>query len=241
MHQRLRPVRHRFVYDVFSLYLDLDEAEAVDRSLRLLSIERPNIMSFRAADHGPRDGSALRPWVEVQLRGHGLEEATARIGLLCFPRLFGYVFNPLSIYFCHAATGELRALVYEVKNTFGDQHCYVFGVRPSGGTVGHGCAKRMYVSPFIGMDARYEFKLREPGERLSVTIFEQDADGPLLNATHVAERRPLTDRELARALRRNLFMTWKVIAGIHVEALRLWLKGVPYFPRNVSADTRHPV
>lgn len=240
MHLRLRPVRHRFVYEVFSLLIDLDEQVEVDRSLRLLSVERRNLLSFRAADHGPRDGSPLRPWVEAQLAAHGLEDAAGRVALLCFPRLLGYVFNPLSVYFCHAASGELRAIIYEVKNTFGDQHCYVFGVRPDGGPLGHACAKELYVSPFIAMDARYEFKLREPGQRLSLTIFERDADGPLLNATHVAQRRALNDRELVRALRRNLFMTWKVIVGIHFEALRLWLKGVPYFSRDAAADTRKP-
>lgn len=236
MHHRFRPTRHRFVYEVFSLYLDLDELDAVDRGLRLLSVERPNLLSFRAADHGRRDRSALRPWVEEQLARHGIVDAAARIALLCFPRLLGYVFNPLSIYFCHGAGGGLRAIVYEVKNTFGEQHCYVFAVTPDNGRLAHACAKAMYVSPFIGMDAHYEFKLRVPDERLLITIFEREPAGPVLTATHTAERRPLTDRELLRALRQNLFMTWKVIGGIHLEALRLWWKGVPYFPRGGAAD-----
>jgi DUF1365 family protein len=237
MHHRLRPTRHRFVYEVFSLYLDLDELDQVDRSLHLLSVGRRNLLSFHAADHGPRDGSALRPWVEAQLARHGIVDATARIVLLCFPRLLGYVFNPLSIYFCHGAGGAVRAIVYEVKNTFGEQHCYVFEATPANGRLAHACAKAMYVSPFIGMDARYEFKLRVPDERLLITIFEREPAGPVLTATYTGARRPLTDRELLRALRRNLFMTWKVIAGIHFEALRLWWKGVPYFPRAGAADS----
>ena len=235
MHHRFRPVRHRFVYEVFSLYLDLDELEEIGRRLRLLSVDCANLLSFHAADHGPRDGSPLRRWVEEQLAGQRIADASARITLLCFPRLLGYVFNPLSIYFCHGSDGTLRALIYEVRNTFGEQHCYVFAVTPEHGRLGHACAKRMYVSPFISMEARYEFKLRVPDERLIVTIFEREAQGPVLTATHTAARRPLSDRELLRALRQNLFMTWKVIGAIHFEALRLWWKGVPYFPHGEAA------
>ncbi|MFL5337573.1 MAG: DUF1365 domain-containing protein [Geminicoccaceae bacterium] len=233
MHHRLRPVRHRFTYRVFSLYLDLDDIERVAGSLRLLSVERRNLLSFHAADHGARDGSPLRPWVLARLAEQGIALRSPRIRLLCFPRLFGYVFNPISIYFCYDGTA-LAAVVYEVKNTFGGQHVYAFRVRAVGDgrrLAPHDCAKEFYVSPFIDMAARYEFHLAEPGDRLAVVIKETERGALLLIASQVGDRRPLTDRTILACLAADLFMTFKVFLGIHVEALRLWWKGVPLFPR----------
>jgi DUF1365 family protein len=242
MHHRLRPVRHRFTYRVFSLFLDLDELEVVDRRLRLLSIERWNLLSFRAADHGARDGSPLQPWVLDRLAEAGITLPRPVIRLLCFPRLFGYVFNPISVYFCY--DGErLAAIVYEVKNTFGGQHAYTFSVRRAGSgdrLAAHGCAKDFYVSPFIDMDARYEFQLAEPGRRLAMVIKETERGLPLLIASQSGEQRPLTDRAIVACLTADLFMTFKVFLGIHLEALRLWWKGVPLFtrePRQFPAPT----
>ena len=147
MHHRRRPVDHRFAYRVFSLYLDLDELPLLGEHLRLLSVERPNLLSFHNRDHGARDGSPLRPWVAAQLAGAGIRLARPRIMLLCFPRLLGYVFNPLSVYFCHEDE-RLAAIVYEVKNTFGGQHAYVVPVRPEvPGPVAHEVQKAFYVSP----------------------------------------------------------------------------------------------
>jgi hypothetical protein len=229
MHERLRPVRHRFSYDVFSLYLDLEELDAVDRALRLLSVERANLLSFRARDHGPRDGSPLSPWVRGLLAREGIGGADGPVMLLCLPRLMGYVFNPLSVYFCHDAAGGLRAVVYEVKNTFGEQRCYTLPVEPAPGPARQECDKTMYVSPFIAMAARYTIRVAPPGERLSLVIRESEPDGPVLVASHTATRRPLTDRELLRAVAGNPLLTFKVIAGIHLEAWRLWRKGVPWY------------
>jgi DUF1365 family protein len=242
MHHRLRPVGHRFTYRVFSLFLDLDEAEAVGRRLWLLSIERPNLLSFRSRDHGARDGSPLKPWVLDRLAEAGIVLDRPSIRLLCFPRLFGYVFNPLSIYFCYEAE-RLAAVLYEVKNTLGGQHTYVFRVRHAGSgsrLTAHGCAKEFYVSPFIDMAARYEFHLAEPGRRLAVVIKETEHGQPLLIASQSGERRPLTDRSILACLATDLLMTFKVFLGIHVEALRLWRKGVPLFarePHPIPADT----
>lgn len=234
MHQRLRPFRHRFVYRVFSLLLDLDRLEESGRRLRLLAIERPGVMSFRAVDHGPRDGSPLRPWVERELAAHGLGHAARHIFLLCFPRVLGYVFNPLSVYWCYGPGEQLGAIIYEVKNTFGEQRAYVLPVaagRGAGDPVRQGCAKDLYVSPFIAMAAGYRFKLSPPGERLSVVIQEEVAEGAQLVATLTARRHPLSDRSLARALLGQPLMTYKVIAGIHWEALKLWWKGARLQPR----------
>jgi hypothetical protein len=229
MHERLRPARHRFTYDVFSLYLDLEELEEVGGRLRLLSIERPSFLSFHAKDHGPRDGSPLLPWLRRLLGEQGIEGADGRVMLLCLPRLLGYVFNPLSVYFCHDRAGGLRAIVYEVKNTFGEQRCYALPVEPGPGPVRQECDKAMYVSPFIGMNARYAMRVIPPGERLSLVIQESEPEGPVLVASHTATRRPLSDRELMKAVAASPLLTFKVIAGIHLEAFRLWRKGVPWY------------
>jgi DUF1365 family protein len=235
MHHRLRPVRHRFTYRVFSLFLDLDEVAEVDRRLWLLSVERPNLLSFRSVDHGARDGSPLKPWVLARLAEAGVELARPRVRLLCFPRLLGYVFNPISVYYCYDAD-RLAAMVYEVKNTFGGQHAYAFRVERAGSgnrLAAHGCAKDFYVSPFIDMDARYEFHVAEPGRRLAFVIKETERGLPLLVASQSGERRPLTDASILRCLTTDIFMTFKVFLGIHVEALRLWWKGAPLFAREL--------
>ncbi len=227
MHQRLRPRRHRFVYRVFSLLVDLDRLAELDRDLWLLSVNRPNLLSLQERDHGPGDGSPLRPWVEARLREHGLELEGGRVLLLCFPRLFGYVFNPLSLYYCHDAAGRLAAIVCEVKNRCGEQHAYVLTV----GSERQSATKAFYVSPFLAMAARYRFRLPPPGERLSVVIQEEVGRATTLVATLTGTRRPLTDAQLLRAVLRLPLMTYKVTVGIHYEALRLWLKGVPLQPR----------
>jgi DUF1365 family protein len=236
-HERLRPVRHRFAYRVLSLLLDLDELDEVDRRLRLLSVGRPNLLSFRPADHGPCDGGPLKPWALGELARAGIVLAEPRVGLLCFPRVLGYTFNPLSIWFCHDG-GRLAALIYEVRNTFGGRHRYVVGVDRCGPVSRHSVAKAFYVSPFLAMDAAYDFALRPPGERLAVAIRERDARGPLLLASHSGRRLPLTDAGIARAVLRDPGVTLRVIAGIHGEAFMLWLKGVPRFRRASAPSGR---
>jgi DUF1365 family protein len=240
MHHRFRPVRHRFVYRVFSLLLDLDEIPALSRRLRVFSHNRFNLFAFHDRDHGFRDGSVARPWVEQQLRDAGIVCDAAKIFVLCFPRIFGYVFNPLTIYWCHDAGGVLRAIVYEVKNTFGEQHAYALPVRSAlpGDAIRQSADKDFYVSPFIDMSACYEFRLEAPEARLSVAICECDEIGKLLVATHVGCRRTLSDGGLLRAFFAFPLMTLKIIAGIHWEALRLWRKGVALVPRAGRDDTR---
>lgn len=239
MHRRHRPVGHRFRYRVFTILLDLDRVEAALRGLRLLSWNRFNLFSFHDRDHGPRDGKSLRPWVEDRLREAGIDHDGGAIQLLCFPRILGYVFNPLSLYFCHWRDGSLAAMVYEVKNTFGEQHAYVLPAPQGNGH--HRCAKSFYVSPFIGMSASYRFRLRAPDERLAISIRETDAQGPLLDAVMTGQRVDLTDRALARCFIAYPLMTLKVIAAIHFEAFRLWRKGLTIYPHSsksaVPTDT----
>jgi DUF1365 family protein len=230
MHKRLTPVSNRFIYRVFSFYLDLDRIDDLDRRLRLFSRNRRNLFSFWDRDHGPRDGSPLRPWIDSLLSQADIDPGSLRVSLLCFPRLFGYAFNPLSIWFCRCAQGELRAVIYEVRNTFGEHHHYLFRVQSMAGgePFEHSCGKQMYVSPFIDEEATYYFRLYPPGEKFILQIREYKGTDEVLVATQIGERAPLSDGWLARILITHPFMTAKVIVGIHWQAFRLWRRGVGF-------------
>lgn len=232
MHRRFRPKRHRLRYRVFWLLLDLDEIESLGTRLKLLRFERPGLASFYRADHG--DGSArdLRTQVEAQLAAAGIEFDGGPVRLLCMPRIFGYGFNPLSIYFCYRRDGSPAALVYQVHNTFGQRHSYVARITAADGkAAAQQGAKTFYVSPFMAMDMRYMFRVGLPDEHVSVAIRNVDADGPVLAAALSGTREELSDRRIALALLSYPLMTLKVIAAIHWHALRLWWKGVPLVPR----------
>lgn len=231
MHARLRPCAHRFAYRVFSLYLDIDRLDGLAARLRLFSRGRFNLFSFHDKDHGPRDGSSLRAWVERRLADHGIGLEGGAIRLLCFPRILGYVFNPLSVYFCHGPAGDLRAVLYEVCNTFGQSHGYLVRApegHAAGAPLSQTAEKRFHVSPFLGVAGHYHFRLRAPGAALSLTIRESDGEGDILLATHAARREDLTDGALLKAFLSHPLMTLKVIAAIHWEALKLWRKGARF-------------
>ncbi len=239
MHRRLMPFRHRLDYRVFSLYVDLDELPALARRLRFFSHNRWNLFAFQDRDHGARDGTALRPWLDARLAEAGIDLEGGPVRLLCFPRVLGYVFNPLSIWFCYHKSGRLAAVLYEVRNTFGEQHCYLIPVDPGrapGRPILQSCDKGFYVSPFIGMTATYHFRVREPDERLAVVIRQWTPEGALLVASQTGQRRPLTDTTLLRAFVTYPLMTLKVIAGIHWHALKLWRKGAKLVPRPPAPD-----
>ena len=228
MHKRLRPFVHGFTYRVFSLYLDLDELPRLDRRLRLFSHNRWNLFGFHDRDHGARDGAPLRPWIDGHLCAAGIELAGGPVRILCFPRVLGYVFNPLAIWFCYHADGGLRAILYEVSNTFGQSHGYLAPVparRDARAPIDQSAIKRLYVSPFIGMVSRYDFRLAEPAERLAVTIRQWVPDGAQLLARQTGRRHALSDRALLRAFFAYPLMSLKVIGAIHWQALRLWIKG----------------
>lgn len=240
MHSRMQPFRHAFRYRVFSLLIDIDRLEEAAASTRLFSIDRFNLFSFHARDHGPRDGGSLRHWIEATLLDAGIPARPATVRLLCFPRILGYVFNPLSIYYCHDAQGRLDVILYEVKNTFGGQHSYVIPVESNSQSkpIRQDAAKDFYVSPFIGMVSHYRFRISEPGERLSVVIHQTVPGGDMLVATQNGVRARFDDRNLFGAFLRYPLMTLKVIGAIHWQALRLWLKGAQVQPRPPAPPAR---
>ena len=234
MHARLKPMGHRFSYRVMSLLIDLDRLEAADRQSPLFGINRAALYSFNEADHGPRDGSSLRAYVQRCAAEHSIDLSDGRVLLLCYPRLLGYTFNPLSVYFGYRADGELALMIYEVRNTFGDIHSYVLPVKPgecSDAGVRQQQEKLFYVSPFIEMAMKYHFRVLPPGEQVKLRILETDREGPLLSATFNGRRRALTTAGLLRAFCALPLMTFKIVAAIHWEAMRLWVKGARLVPR----------
>jgi DUF1365 family protein len=239
MHARLKPMGHRFNYRVMSLLIDLDRLDEANRLSPLFGVNRAALYSFREADHGKRDGSSLRDYAQRCAAERGIDLTGGRVLLLCYPRLLGFTFNPLSVYFCYSAGGELALLIYEVRNTFGDIHPYVMPVRPSeisDAGVRQQQEKLFYVSPFVEMAMRYHFRISPPGECVKLRILETDRDGPLLSATFNGRRRALTSASLLRSFFALPLVTLKIVAAIHWEALRLWLKGARLVPRTDTAD-----
>src|SRR6266852_589265 len=239
MHARLKPIGHRFSYRVMSLMVDLDRLDAADRQSRLFGVNRAALYSFNEADHGERDGSALRIYAQRSAAERGIDLTGGRVLLLCYPRLLGYTFNPLSVYFCYHASGELALLIYEVRNTFGELHAYVLPVNDgeiSDAGLRQSQEKLFYVSPFIEMAMRYHFRVLPPGDSIRLRILETDRDGPLLAATFNGRRRALNTGELLRSVFALPLVTLKIVAAIHWEALRLWLKGVRLVPRHNAAS-----
>jgi DUF1365 family protein len=238
MHARLKPMGHRFAYRVMSLLIDLDRLDEADRQSPLFGVNRAALYSFREADHGKRDGSSLRAYAQACAAGHGIDLAGGKVLLLCYPCLLGFVFNPLSVYFCHRADGELALIIYEVRNTFGDIHSYVLSVRPgeaSSAGIRQQQDKQFYVSPFVEMEMRYHFRIVPPGDIVRLRILETDREGPLLAATFNGRRRALTTAALLRSFFALPLVTVKIVAAIHWQALRLWLKGVRLVPRPDTA------
>ena len=235
MHQRMKPVGHRFRYKVYSMLIDLDRLAEADGLSRLFSVNRANAMSFHEADHlRGTSKTSLRAHINALLKEAGLDQPAARIELACYPRIFGQVFNPLSVYYAYGPDDQPVALIYEVRNTFGENHTYVCKIEaeditPAG--IRQSCSKLFYVSPFVEMEARYNFRMNVPGKQLKWRILETDPTGPLLAATYNGTRRALSTESILACLLQIPLLTWKIVAGIHYEALKLWLKGVRYVPR----------
>lgn len=230
MHARMKPKQHRFSYRVFNLLIDIGALDRAARVSRFFSIgPRFNLAGFRESDHGGGSGS-LRAHVDALLAPAGVDLAGGRVLLLCYPRILGFVFNPISVYFCYGPDRDLAAVIYEVRNTFGEMHSYVAPVVAGELSVAGLRQERdklFYVSPFLDMPLRYHFRLLPPGEgEVRVRILETDAEGPILAATFAGRRKDLTTPALLRECLAVPFMTLKVVAGINWEALKLWIKGV---------------
>ncbi len=231
-HTRFKPVRHFLKYNTFSLLIDLDEFDKLDRSISIFSYNKFNIFSFYDKDHGDRDGSCLKKWILKNLKKFNINENITKIKLLCYPRIFGYVFNPLSIFYCYA-DDKLKVVFYEVKNTFNEQHTYVFKIKDSK-KIAQKCKKRFYVSPFMDMETFYNFELTNPDKKLSVFIKQTDTKGTILTATQTGYKKEFDFKELFLNFFKYPLMTIKIIGSIHFEALLLWKKGAIYRKRIVK-------
>lgn len=238
MHARLKPIGHRFSYRVMSLLIDLDRLDDADRQTRLFGVNRAALYSFHEKDHGERDGASLRIYAQRRAAACGVDLTGGRVLLLCYPRLLGFTFNPLSAYFCYRADGELALMIYEVRNTFGDIHAYALAVKAgelSEAGLRQQQDKLFYVSPFIDLPMRYHFRISPPAADVKLRILETDSAGPLLAATFHGRRRDLGAAQLLRSFFALPLVTLKIVAAIHWEALRLWIKGARLVPRSMSA------
>ena len=231
-HTRFKPVRHFLKYKTFSLLIDLDEINILDKSIGIFSHNKFNIFSFYDKDHGDRDGGNLKDWVISNLKKFRIKENITNIKVLCYPRILGYVFNPLSIFYCYEKD-KLVAIFYEVKNTFNEQHTYIFKIKNNEEII-QKCRKKFYVSPFMDMKTFYNFKLLNPNDKLSVFIKQTDADGTILTATQTGDKKEFSFKQLAINFLKYPLMTIKIISSIHYEALLLWKKGAIYRKRDVK-------
>jgi len=241
MHARLKPFGHRFTYCVFTILIDLDQLDSAASLSRLFSVNGSNLVSFHEADHIEKDSGfkTLRAQIDALCERAGVPPPH-KVRLLAYPRVMGFVFNPLSVYFCEDETGAPMCLVYEVRNTFGERHTYVCAVETddiSDAGIRQERTKIFYVSPFIDMGARYHFRVALPNETVRLRILETEAGEPLLSAAFSGKAAPLSTRTLLAQTIRLPFMTIKVVAGIHWEALKLWIKGANFHSRGTPPPT----
>ena len=233
IHRRFKPKEHYFKYSVFSLLIDIDELKIIENKIKIFSYNKFNIISFFDKDHGPRDGTSVKEWVIKNLKDIGIENHKIQIKLLCYPRIFGYVFNPLSVFFIYDESSRLIAILYEVKNTFGEQHTYIFKTEDEKVII-NDCSKKFHVSPFIEMECHYYFRVLKPSDKISVIIDQKDKDGKLLYASQDGKAAELNEKNLLTSYISHPLMTFKIIAAIHYEALKLWLKGIKIIKRKLK-------
>jgi len=225
-HIRHFPFRHRFDYRIWMLAVDLDRIQEISGSW-LFGHNRAGLLSLRDGDHGNRDGTSLRGFVEAALARDGLGRFGSKIVFVTMPRLLGYAFNPISFYFCHDAEGTLGAVLHQVKNTFGDQVGYLMPVAGAG-VIRQRAEKRMHVSPFFDMRGGYRFALTPLEQKFTVSIQYGANAEKRMTATMVLDRRPWSGAALLRLLTEMPLVPFKVIAAIHWQALKLYLRGAKF-------------
>lgn len=223
-HRRLRPKPHDLRYRCYWMLIDLDELDVLDQHLRVFSTRRFSMFEFRQRDHGDGSDKALKAQVQALLREVGVQGET-RIRLLCMPRILGYGFNPLSVFFIGDET-KPDLILYEVHNTFSERHSYLIPVTSDTKPIRQRADKRFYVSPFMDMNLTYDFTVTPPSDKLAIHIAARDESGPLLSASLTGQRIALSDRALLRLFFSQPLLTLKVIAAIHIEAAKLVLKGL---------------
>ena len=234
IHKRFKPKIHFFKYKVFSFLIDLSELETLDKTIKFFSYNKFNLVSFFDKDHGNRDGSTLPDWVKKNLKQNNIIYQNIKIKLLCYPRILGYVFNPLSIFFIYDKNENLISILYEVKNTFGEQHTYVFKVDNDQNHYQHNCSKKFHVSPFIEMNCKYFFRLLKPGQKISVIIDQYQSGEKILYASQDGLRVDFTTKELIKSYLKHPLMTLKIISAIHFEAFKLWVKGIKFIKKKLK-------
>ena len=232
IHKRFKPKVHFFKYKVFSLLLDLSELNHLDKNINFFSYNSFNLISFFDKDHGARDGSSLFEWVKKILVENNMNSENIKIKLLCYPRIFGYVFNPLSVFFICNVKDKLIAILYEVKNTFDEQHTYIFKINNN--LFKHNCEKKFHVSPFIEMNCNYFFKTSKPADTISVVIDQYQSNEKILYASQNGKRTDFTTSELIKSYLKHPLMTFKIIAAIHFEAFKLWIKGIKFIRKKIK-------
>jgi len=234
IHKRFKPKEHYFKYNVFSFLIDLDELSIIEKKIKFFSYNKFNLISFYDEDHGNRDGSSLIFWVKKNLNQISVDTSQIKIKLLCYPRILGYVFNPLSIFFVYDKNSLLVAILYEVKNTFGEQHTYVFKADSKNKNIQNYCEKKFYVSPFMDLSSVYQFKILNPENKLSIIINQSDKNGRLLYASQDGIRSELSSKNLILSYLKHPLMTFKIISAIHFEAFRLWSKGIKLVKKKIK-------
>ena len=234
IHKRFKPKTHFFKYNVFSLLIDLSELDQLDKNIKFFSFNKFNLISFFEKDHGDRDGSSLVEWVKKNLNENNISSEDVKIKLLCYPRIFGYVFNPLSVFFIYNSNEKLISILYEVKNTFGEQHTYIFKVENENNIFQHNCSKKFHVSPFIEMNCDYFFKILKPGEKISVIIDQYHTKEKILYASQDGKRVDFNSKELLKSYLKHPLMTFKIISAIHFEAFKLWTKGIKFIKKKLK-------
>ncbi len=211
------------------MLIDLDELPVLHRRLHGFSWNRFNVLSVHDKDFGIDESRGLRGGVEDALLANGITEKPAKLFLSCYPRVFGYAFNPLSVYYCSRDDGVVFAIIYEVHNTFGERHVYVLPVPKPSNWIQQTSEKALFVSPFTHMSMQYRFRLNVPGDTQIIAIRLHDEQGLVLTASYAAKQIPLSAKALASQVLKMPLLSLKVISGIHWEAVRLWLKRVPWF------------